>query len=275
MAPEALKNACVCLVVPCLAGLIIGGVLFSQGSNRDEFDAALLTMNPTNDFESVSGGCIITASNYTEHSYYSGSSTCYSQCSAPESACSERYVHGITVVSDGSTYASAPEDSCLSGTDTCQWLTMPSTPFASSLTVGASVPCWRATSPTTLTRNTNLPSDPRSSSYDCLTACGETCNSKVGFACGNDACVTIVDPAEQLAFYQGYTPPDHQTRNIAILATSGGVLLLIFCFIAGDILYQKFYGDDDSSDEEDDPSAAKSAPPEGDAPADKATPLDA
>ena len=47
----------------------------------------------------------------------------------------------------------------------------------------------------------------------------------VGYACGNEACVTIKDPAEQYSYYEKYDNPT-MARNVGIVVgCSVGTLL--------------------------------------------------
>ena len=220
---DRLSNCFVCLVVPCLAGVVIGGIFLSNGPL--DLSPRLKTMDATKDFQSIAGGCTITATSYNRYSHYWSSSS--SVQSSATYACADRYVHTITNNADGSQHTSGEEDFLLSHTDTCDGIPT-GAQFASAFTVGSTVPCWRAVDASTVTRNENLPTDPRYATHEGLNYCWR-CHARIGFSCGGTQCITLVDPAKQVQYYAS-TPDLILPRNIAILAGSiVGLVLSCVC----------------------------------------------
>ena len=249
-----LQKCFVALVVPCMAGVVIGGLMLSSSVNvNGDMSGRLETMNPSADFQSITGGCTVITSEYILQSYYRSSASCTSQCSVAR-ACADRYIHTISVNADGTTHrlSLAPEDTLLSVSQTCGDLNLPSgrSPVVSSFSQGAVVPCWRSIG--TITRNENSVDDPRIASHTGLEKCRYGCQTKIGYACdslsNSSACITIVDPVEQVAYYASMPSTGAQfTRNLAITAGSLAGLVL-FCGLSE--LAQRCDGDDDSSSED-------------------------
>lgn len=247
---DKVSSCFACLVVPCLAGVVIGGLLFITG--RVDLSERVGTMNAATDFTSIAGGCTVSASAYERYSYYYSSSSCSSQCYTGR-ACADRYIHTITKNSDGTQYvlSAAPEDTLLSASSTCADLSSPPTAAASAFTVGASVPCWSAVDASTLTRYEN-PGNPRHASYEGLSTC-RTCTRYIGFACGVDAddttseCITIVDPAEQLAYYAGFSDTK-ASRNLLILIGSAVGLVACLALSYAAHRYDQMEADDSSEE---------------------------
>lgn len=218
---DRISSCFVCLVVPCLAGLAIGGVFLANGSI--DLTPRLKTMDAAKDFQSMTGGCTISASSYDRYTYSWKSSS--SIQSSAEYACADRYIHTFTVNADGSQHTSGEEDFLLSRSSTCADANVPTgAQLTSAFTVGATVPCWRAVDASTVTRNENLPADPRYATHEGLNSCWR-CHAKIGFTCGGTQCITLVDPAKQVQYYAS-TPDLVLPRNIAILAGSAAGLVL-------------------------------------------------
>ena len=246
-----MSNFFVCLVVPCLAGTVIGAVFLTSsiGVNGD-LAGRLETMDAARDFESITGGCTIQASSFEQKSYSYSSSSCRSQCTSAK-ACADRYIHTIKVNSDGTTHIldDAPEDTLLSTTTTCEAGT---TAAVSAYSVGASVACWRAKG--TITRNEVTPGDPRTASYAGLEACGYGCQTQIGFACGGSvngsACIAIIDPAEQVQYYASMPSLGTRlTRDIAICV--GSIVGLMLSCALNYVMHRCDQCEDESSSSED------------------------
>ncbi|GMI35978.1 hypothetical protein TrCOL_g4410 [Triparma columacea] len=219
-------NLLACLSVLFMGGTVVGLVLLGTQYDDGNVSGRLAAMDPGKDFETIQGGCTIRSSRWTLHSYYYSQPNCYSQC-YHASACSERWTHNITLPG-GNVTQSAPEDHLLSSLKSCANLDtdLPATPTVpSAFAANTTVPCWRAVQPSTITRNERLPDDPRTATYDGLNACRARCSLVVGYACGNEACVTIKDPAEQYSYYEKYDNPT-MARNVGIVVgCSVGTLL--------------------------------------------------
>ena len=215
-----------CLSILFLAGTVVGFLLLGTQYNDGNFNNRLNTMHPTQDFEIIPGGCTIRSSVWTVHSYSYSQRNCYSQC-YQASACSERWTYNITVPGSNNISQSAPQDYLLSTWQSCSKISIPKEPtmdpaFAVNTT---KVPCWRARYPLTITRNERLPNDPRTSSYDGLTSCRSRCSLVVGYACGNEDCVVIKDPAEQYTFYEQYDSPTMASNVGIVVGCSVGTIL--------------------------------------------------
>jgi hypothetical protein len=242
---DRMSNCFVCLVVPCLAGVVIGGLFLSSGSI--DLTPRLKTMDAAKDFQSIAGGCTISATSYDRYSY-SWTSSSNIQSSAIY-ACADRYVHTFTNNADGSQHTSGEEDFLLSRTDTCEDANIPTgAQFASAFTVGSTVPCWRAVDPSTVTRNERTV-DPRYASHEGLNYCWR-CWPKIGYTCGGTQCITLVDPAKQVQYYAS-TPNLILPRNIAIVVGSAvGLVLTCACSYFAHWMANR---EDDSSSSEDPP----------------------
>lgn len=212
---EKLTNCFASLSVLFMCGTLVGSVMLGTQFNDGDVSGRLGTMNPTEDFVTIPGGCMINSSEWSLHSFSYSQEKCSSQCYHAR-ACSERWNYYITLPG-GNTTRSAPEDHLLSTWESCKNIDVPQTPTAAStFTANTNVPCWRAVHPSAITRNERLPQDPRTSSYDGLTTCRSKCSRVVGYACGNEACVTVVDPAEQYSYYEDYINPN-RARNVGIV----------------------------------------------------------
>lgn len=222
---DRLSSCFACLVVPFLAGTVIGGfMLATELSNNNNMSQRLETMDAASDFNSITGGCTVSASDYMRYSYSYSQSSCSSQCYSAF-ACADRYTHTITINTDSTQHklVHAPEDTLLSQSSTCDEVSATAAP--SAFTIGDTVPCWRAIDPDAVTRNEALPSDPRTASYDGLYDCGFRCTSKIGFACSEADCITIFDPSAQVKYYTEM-PNTKLQRYIAILAGCAAGLVL-------------------------------------------------
>lgn len=242
---DRVSNLCVCLVVPSLAGIVIGLLLILFSGSMD-LTPRLQDMNAATDFKSLAGGCTITSSLYEQHTYRYDQPSCSSQCSSA-SACSDRYTHSFTVNADGTQHKSAPEDFLLSDTYRCVDASVPNgAQFTSAFSVGSTVPCWRAVDAGAVTRNENLPADPRYVSHGALNSCWR-CHKKIGFACSGTQCITLVDPAAQVEYYTK-APDLIFPRNIAIAA--GSAAALVFTCSMSYFAHRKSQEVDDDSSEE-------------------------
>jgi hypothetical protein len=219
-------NLLVWLSVLFMGGTIVGLLLLGTQYDDGNVSGRLAAMDPSKDFETIPGGCTIHSSRWTLYSYSYSQKNCYSQC-YQASACSERWTHNITLPG-GNVTQSAPEDHLLSTWKSCTNLDidLPVEPtVASAFAANTKVPCWRAVQPSTITRNERLPNDPRTATYDGLTMCRARCSLVIGYACGNEACVTIQNPAEQYSYYENYDNPT-MARNVGIVVgCSVGTLL--------------------------------------------------
>ena len=73
---DKVSSCFACLVVPCLAGVVIGGFLFISGGV--DLSERVGTMNAATDFTSIAGGCTVSASAYERYTYYFSSPSCSS-----------------------------------------------------------------------------------------------------------------------------------------------------------------------------------------------------
>lgn len=244
--PDPIRKMLACLNVLVCIGSCIGSIfslVLAIGQTTTANDVASRAGSMTaKDFESIDAGCTIVRTNRSTYTYAHSNSKCSSNCYSAY-ACSERRLHEFRINSDSQAilYTSAPEDNLVKVDDMCE---NPERDSSGSLMniwvseegkVGRTVPCWRPIDADAITRNERLPNDPRMASYEGIAACGWRCAKSIGYHCGNEECVKILDPASEREFYAGYTSPS-QTFYIG-LATGFLAVLVMWC--TANTIYQK------------------------------------
>jgi hypothetical protein len=207
-----------------VAGYSLFVIITASGVTSDLMDR--VSSMKTDVFDSIPGGCTITATSYASRYSYSWSSpTCSSQCNFLK-ACSERREHTFTISGNSTSYSAAPQDVLLDASSTCDsdsgWV-------AETTMVGSNIPCWRARDASSVTRNEAHPENPLSASYDGLAyRANYRAAQQAGYSCGNADCIMLVDPAVELAYFE-----DYQYPGLPLFAGLAGGFLFLLLVICG------------------------------------------
>ena len=203
-----------------VSGYSLFVIITTSGVTGDLMDR--VSSMKTDVFDSIPGGCTIMATSYASRYSYSWSSSSNIQ-STTFRACSERREHNFTISGSPTSYIAAPQDVLLDASSLCAsdsgWV-------AETALVGSNVPCWRARDASSVTRNEAHPENPLSASYDGLG--NYRAAQQAGYSCGNADCIMLVDPAVELAYFEGYQYP-----NLPLFAGLAGGFLFLLLVICG------------------------------------------